>query len=210
MSININKNLNEEEIKKIALDIKKGKIAIFPTETVYGIGTNALNENACAKIFEIKGRNNSKALIVLISNYKMLESIVTDINEIERKLMNKFWPGPLTIILKKKEIVPNVVTGGSNEVGVRMTSGEVAHFLVEKAGVPIVAPSANLSGEQTGTKIKIIIEEFSDKVDYIIDTGDIESDLTSTVVKVENNKIRILREGKIIKEELSEIAEIVI
>lgn len=200
--------INQEEIEKIAIEMKKGKIAIFPTETVYGIGTNALDEQACNRIFQIKGRIKEKPLIVLISDKDMLNTIVKEINEIERKLIETFWPGPLTIIFQKKENIPYIITAGKEEVSVRMTSGRVAKMLVQVANVPIVAPSANLSGNPTGVNPEEIIEDFKESVDYMIDCGAIESDLTSTVVKVRENKIHIIREGKIRKEELEKIAEI--
>lgn len=200
--------IDVKEIEKIAEEMKNGKVVIFPTETVYGIGTNAFDEKACTRIFDIKGRIKEKPLIVLVSNEKMLEGIVKDINEIERKLIDTFWPGPLTIILKKRECIPNIVTAGKDEVSVRMTSGKIARLLIEKANVPIVAPSANLSGKPTGVNPSQIANDFEGKVDYMIDCGVINSDITSTVIKVEDNKIHIFREGKIKKEELKQIAEI--
>lgn len=200
--------VDEKEIKEIATEIKKGKIVIFPTETVYGIGTNALDEQACNKIFEIKGREKEKPLIVLISDKNMLNTIAKEINEIEKKLIEKFWPGPLTIVLQKKENIPYIVTAGKEEVSVRMTSGKIAQKLVQEADIPIVAPSANLSGKPTGVNPKDIVKDFEDTADYMIDCGIIESELTSTVVKVIENKIHVIREGKIKKEELEKIAEI--
>lgn len=203
-------DINIEELEKIAEEIRRGKIVIFPTETVYGIGTNALDEKACTKIYEIKGRIKEKPLIVLVSNKKMLEDIVININEIERKLMEAFWPGPLTIIFHRKKDGPisKVVTGGKEDVGVRMTDGKIANMLIEMSGVPIVAPSANLSGKSSGTKIKDMIEDLGDKVDYIMDCGDIKDETTSTLVKVEDGVIHILRQGKISKERLEKIAEV--
>lgn len=208
--INKESEIMPNEIEEIARGIKNGKIAIFPTETVYGIGTNAMDENACSKIFEIKRRDKKKPLIVLVSNKRMLEDIVEEINEIEKKLIEKFWPGPLTIIFKKKAIISDLISGGKEEIGVRMTSGKITHLLIETSGVPIVAPSANLSGNPTGIMPDKIRDELGLKVDYMVDCGEISSNLTSTVVKVEENKIRIFREGKISKEELKEIAEIIV
>lgn len=204
------KDVNTEDIKLLAREMVQGKIVIFPTETVYGIGTNALDENACKKIFEIKGRPKNKALIVLVSDLDMLGKMVDSISAIEQKLIEKFWPGPLTIIFKKKEKcgISNIVTGGKSDIGVRMTNGKIVKMLLKEAGVPIVAPSANLSGNPTGVKIENIIEELGDKVDYILDCGDIDDDITSTVVQVKGNVIYILREGKITKEELNQIAEV--
>lgn len=201
-------NIENNDLKEIAVKMKEGRIVIFPTETVYGVGTNALDKKACEKIFEIKGRPNNKPLIVLIYDFEMLKTIVQEPNEIEKELMEKFWPGPLTIILKKKSCISDVVTAGKEDVGIRMTSGEVARRLIEIAKVPIVAPSANLSGNPTGIKPDDIIRDLGDKVDYMIDCGYIKSETTSTVIKVEDKKIKVLREGVISKKELEKIAEI--
>ncbi len=202
--------VNMQEIDNIAQGIKEGKIAIFPTETVYGIGTNAFDDDACKRVYEIKERPMNKPLIVLISNLDMLYDIVNNVNELEKKLIDEFWPGPLTIIFEKKENckISNIVTSGENCIGVRMTSGIIPNLLIEKSGVPIVAPSANISGKSTGIKIKDIIEELGDKVDYVLDFGDVEKAVESTIVKVIENKIYILREGKILKKQLKKIGKI--
>lgn len=199
-----------ERLQEIGEAIIKGKNVVFPTETVYGIGANAFDEEACKKIFEIKGRPSQKPLIVLISDKNMLENIACHIGEIEKKLMEAFWPGPLTIILAKKAEckVPELVTAGKNEVSVRMTSGKIGKMLIEEAGVPIVAPSANLSGSPTGTKIQNIIHELGNKVDYMIDDGDFSNEVPSTLVKVQDDIIYVLRQGKISKQELEKIAEV--
>lgn len=202
--------VNINIIEEIAEGILSGKSAVFPTETVYGIGANALVNKACENVFEIKGRPNNKPLIILISNLDMLNGIIAPMNEVENKLIEKFWPGPLTIVLDKSKDckISEVVTAGKPNIGVRMTSGEIASLIIKKAGVPIVAPSANLSGKPTGTKIDNIIEKFGDKVDYILDCGDIESDVTSTVVEVKDDIICVLRQGKIGVEELEEVAKV--
>ena len=161
--------VNENDIDKVALEILNGKSVIFPTETVYGVGTNALEEDACNKIFEIKGRPKEKPFIVLISDFEMLNKIVCNISNLEMKLMKRFWPGPLTIVLEKdnQSKIPNVVTAGKSSIAIRMTSGKIVRQLIEKSGVPIIAPSANLSGKPTGVKMENIISELGDKVDYI-------------------------------------------
>lgn len=207
---NCRENISEDNIKQISEGIINSKIVIFPTETVYGIGANAYDDIACKKIFDIKKRNEEKALIVLISNLDMLYQIGVEINEIERKIMEKFWPGPLTIIFEKKQNckISEIATGGKKTIGIRMTSGNIARLLIEKAGVPIVAPSANLSGKPTGVKIENIIKELGDKVDFMLDCGDIDNDITSTIVQVKSEQIYILRKGKITKEELEEIGEV--
>lgn len=185
--------------------IKQGKIVIFPTETVYGIGTNGLNENAVKRLYEVKKRPLNKPISLLISNMKMVDLIAKDITETEYKIMKNFFPGPLTIILKKKDIVPDIVTAGQDTVGVRMPRGEVARKLVELAGVPIAAPSANISGEPSGTNLQEIMKHFDGKVDYYIDGGNSELGLASTIVKVIDGEPIILRQGSITLEQINKI-----
>ena len=205
---NEEKEVKIEEIKEAANGIKEGKLVLFPTETVYGIGANALDTNAVKKIFVAKGRASDNPLIVHISNINMLEQIVENIGEIEKRLINKFWPGPLTIIFNRKSenIIPNSVTAGLNTVGVRMPSNEIARELIELSGVPIAAPSANVSGRPSGTNVQDIIEELDGKVHYIIDGGKTIIGLESTVIRVIDKKIEILRPGKITLEELESVA----
>lgn len=193
------------ELKSAALCIKKGGLVLFPTETVYGIGASGLNENAVKKIYEAKGRKTDNPLILHISNMDMLDVIATDITDIEYKLMDAFWPGPFTIILKKKDIVPNIVTGGLDTVAVRMPSNKIANKLIEYSAVPIAAPSANISGKPSGTCIDDVYEELKDKMDIIIDGGRCEVGLESTVVKVDGEDVKILRPGKITKEQIEKI-----
>lgn len=182
--------------------IRSGGLVLMPTETVYGIGADGLNKNAVQKIFAAKGRKQDNPLILHISNMEMLDKIACDISDLEYKLMNKFWPGPLTIILKRKDIVPDIVTGGLDTVGVRMPSNKVANKLIELANTPIAAPSANISGKPSGTNIQDIIDELGNKVDYIVDDGECDIGLESTVIQVIQNEIIILRPGKITKEDL--------
>ena len=165
--------INEEEIQEAANEIKNGNLVLFPTETVYGIGANALDANAVEKIFIAKGRAQDNPLIVHVSNIKMVEEIVEEITELEKKLIENFWPGPLTIIFKRKsnEIIPDVVTANLDTVGIRMPSNLIAKELIEKSGVPIAAPSANVSGKPSGTNVEDIIEELDGKVAYILDAG---------------------------------------
>ena len=195
-----NKDLNK--IKEAAIEIQNGNIVLFPTETVYGIGANALDESAVKKIFKAKGRASDNPLIVHISNIDMLYNLVKEVGQVERKLMNNFWPGPLTIIFDRKGCVPNVVTAGLNTVGIRMPSNSVATKLIEFANVPIAAPSANISGKPSGTKIEDIIDELDGKVDYILDAGAVDIGVESTVIRVVGNKVHILRPGKITVEDI--------
>lgn len=203
-------NYKKEDISEAANYIKEGKLVLFPTETVYGIGANGLNEEAVKNIFIAKGRKQDNPLILHVSSISMVNSIAQDINEIEYKLMEKFFPGPITIILKKKDIVPNIVTGNLDTVGIRMPSNKIAHDLIELSNTPIAAPSANISGRPSGTNIQDIFEELNNKVDYIIDSGQTEIGVESTVVRVIEDKIHILRPGKITKEDLESISKVVV
>ena len=192
-------------LKKAAELIKQGKIVVFPTETVYGIGTNGLDEQAVKKLYNVKQRPLNKPISLLVSNMEMVTQIAKDITETEYKIMEKFFPGPLTIILKKQEIVPGIVTAGGDTVGVRMPSGEIARKLVEAAGVPIAAPSANITGEPSGTNLQNIKKYFEDNVDFYIDGGQSEIGLASTIVQVIDGKPQILRQGSITLEQINEI-----
>lgn len=203
--INLKEEYNEEKIKEAAQDILNGKLVIFPTETVYGIGANALNDNACKNIFKAKGRAGDNPLIVHVNNVDMIKQLVEEPNEVEKILISTFCPGPFTLILKAKNIIPKSVTAGLDTVGIRMPSNKIANKLIEYAGVPIAAPSANVSGRPSGTKIEDILKEFDGKVSTIIDDGMVDIGLESTVVRVIDNKVRILRPGKITKEDIEKL-----
>lgn len=208
------KYLKKEEIDdgaifEVANALKKGKIVVFPTDTVYGIGTNAYDKDACERIYEVKGRPKNKPLSVLISDISMLKEMVEDISPIEQKMIDIFWPGPLTIKFKKKAgVLPNVVSAGDEYIRIRLINESLVHKIIKNSGVPIVAPSANLSGSLTGTKIENIVKELGGKVDYILDCGDIESDTVSTIVQVEDGQVIIIREGKIKREELEKVVPV--
>ena len=192
-----------EEAGKV---IANGGLVLFPTETVYELGANGLNETAVKRIYIAKGSSSDNLLILHISDYDMLKTIAQNISEIEYKLMNAFWPGPFTIILERTSIVPNTVTGGLNTVGVHMPSNNIAHELIKYAGVPIAAPNANISGKPSETNLDDISNELFSKVDYIINGGSCDIGLESTVVRVINNVPHILRPGKITAEQLKSVA----
>ena len=168
--INFKKEYNEEEIKLVAEEIKTGNLVIFPTETVYGIGANAFNEEACKNIFKAKGRANDNPLIVHVNNEDMIKLVAKEPNELENKLIKEFCPGPFTIILKAKNSIPNIVTAGLDTVGIRMPSNKIANKLIEYANLPIAAPSANASGKPSGTKIEDIKKEFEGIISDIDNT----------------------------------------
>ena len=195
-------NINFDTLIQPANVIKSGGIVVFPTETVYGIGANGLNENAVKRLYEVKQRPFNKPISLLVNSIDMINEIAKDITELEYDLMRKFFPGPLTIILKKKDIVPNIVTANSNTVGVRMPANETALKLIEYAGVPIATPSANISGKPSATNLKEVMENFGEEVDYYIDGGPSKIGIASTIVQVIDEVPHILRQGSISKEEI--------
>lgn len=196
----------KQEIEKAGQIIRKGGLVLFPTETVYGIGADGLNEVAVRKIFIAKGRQQDNPLILHICNQEMLKTIVKEITPMEKKLIKHFWPGPFTLILKRTDEVPDVVTAGLDTVGVRFPNHLIAQSFIKQARVPIAAPSANLSGKPSGTNLTDIQKEFQGKVDLMLDGGDSEIGLESTVVRVIDETPHILRPGKITPEEIRMVA----
>lgn len=203
--INFKQTQNYEEIKAPAEAIKQGKLVLFPTETVYGIGADALSSEAVKNIYVAKGRASDNPLIAHIADIKMLEKLVLEVGEIEKKLINEFWPGPLTIVFKKRDIVPDVITGGLDTVAIRMPSNEIARKLIEYSNCPIAAPSANISGKPSGTLVEDIIEELDGKVEYIIDGGKVDIGVESTVIRVVDGVVHILRPGKVTPEDIENL-----
>ena len=203
--LDFKENIDDDKLKEIAKEIKNGKIAIFPTETVYGIGTNGLDESAVKKLYLVKKRSFNKPISLLVNNINMLEAVTKNITKLEYALIEKFLPGPLTIILPKKEIVPDIVTANSDTVGIRIPENKIALKLIEYAGIPIATPSANISGKPSGTSIQDIMKDFDKGVDYFIDDGPSKIGKASTIVKVINGIPHILREGKITKDKINEV-----
>ena len=190
------------ELKKVAQIIKNGGIVVFPTETVYGIGTNGLDANAIKKLYEVKKRSLSKPISLLVSDIDMIKKVAKNITEAENKIIENFFPGPLTIILKKKKIVPDILTANGDTVGIRIPDNEIARKLIKYAGVPIATPSANISGKSSGINLQDIKKEFKNKVDYYVEDKQISTGVSSTIVKIENGIPKILREGNITKKEI--------
>ena len=182
--------------------INKGGIVIFPTERVYGIGTKGLDANAVKKLYNIKKRPLNKPISLLVSDFDMLNKITRNITKKEYELMEKFFPGPLTIILNKKYIVPDIVTANTDTVGIRMPSNEITRKLIQYAGVPIAAPSANISGEPSNTNLDNLINIFKNSVDYYIDGGECKLGTASTIIKVIDEVPHILRKGSITEEQI--------
>jgi L-threonylcarbamoyladenylate synthase len=188
-------------IKKAADLIKKGEVVAFPTETVYGLGANALNSSAVKKIFKAKGRPSDNPLIAHISNKKQLSNLINaEIPEVVERLISEFWPGPLTIIFNKSKIVPDITTASLDTVAVRMPSHPVALALIEKVQLPLAAPSANSSGLPSPTKAEHVYNDLNGKVPLIVDGGICNIGVESTVIEIKANQVNILRPGGITKE----------
>ena len=203
-NINID-DIDLNEIKKHAKLIKEGNTVIFPTETVYGLGANALNENAVKKIYEAKGRPSDNPLIVHICDKEEVYNLAEDISEKAKIVMDNFWPGPITIVLNKKDIVPKTTSGGLETVAIRMPSNKIAQAIIRESGVPIAAPSANISGRPSPTKGYHVKEEMVGRVGGIILGGDCNFGLESTVLDMTEEIPMILRPGSITKEELEKL-----
>ena len=202
--IDIN-NIDKNEIKRQAKLLSEGKTVIFPTETVYGLGANALDEDAVKKIYEAKGRPSDNPLIVHIYDKEEVYNLAENINEKAKTIMDKFWPGPITIILNKKDIVPYRTSGGLETVAIRMPSHLIAREIIKEAGVPIAAPSANISGRPSPTKADHVYEEMNGRVSGIVLGGDCNFGLESTVLDVTTENPIILRPGSITKEDLEKV-----
>lgn len=204
--IQIDKNqLNMGIIKEAGDILKKGGLVAFPTETVYGLGANALDEQASGKIYEAKGRPSDNPLIVHIARLEDLHKITARIPEIAYKIADKYWPGPLTMIFEKNDIVPDGTTGGLASVAVRMPGDAAARALITAGGGYIAAPSANTSGRPSPTTAQHVEEDLSGKIELIIDGGSVEIGLESTIIDMTVHPPMILRPGAVTQEMLEEL-----
>lgn len=202
----ITKNQNNTDIIKQAGDIlKSGGLVAFPTETVYGLGADALNEQAAKKIYAAKGRPSDNPLIVHITNMEALDKITEYIPQEARIVADAYWPGPLTMIFRKSEIVPMGTTGGLNTVAVRMPSHEIAREVIDAGGGYIAAPSANTSGRPSPTAAEHVQEDLSGRIDMIVDGGAVEIGVESTILDMTVTPPMILRPGAITREMLNEV-----
>ena len=194
--------VNEESLKESADIIKSGGIVAFPTETVYGLGADALNPNAIEKIFLAKGRPNDNPLIIHIHNISVLDKYVKEIPSVLTMLSKLYMPGPLTVVLKKKDIIPNNVTAGLDTVAVRIPDNEIALKLIEYSNTPIAAPSANISGRPSPTMYEHVVSDLFGKADAIINGGKTRIGLESTVLDLTTEIPVILRPGGVSYESL--------
>ena len=191
-----------EAIKEAAEVIKRGGTVAFPTETVYGLGANALSKEAVQKIFVAKGRPQDNPLIVHVDGVQMMMPLVKDFDEKAKKLAEKFWPGPLTVIMKRSDKIPKEVSAGLDTVAIRMPSDEIARTLIKESGLPIAAPSANISGSPSPTLAKYVIGDLSGRVDMILNSHNCQVGVESTIISLAGEKPRLLRPGFVTVEQL--------
>ncbi|MBQ4061499.1 MAG: threonylcarbamoyl-AMP synthase [Christensenellaceae bacterium] len=194
----------EEGLTAAAKVIAEGGLCVFPTETVYGLGADALNEQAVKSIFTAKGRPQDNPLIVHICDISQADIAACDLSDMARKLLKRFWPGPFTAVLKKNSIIPDAVSAGLDTVGIRLPSSEYARELIKRSGCMIAAPSANLSGKPSPTKAAHVIEDMMGRVDVILDGGEADYGVESTVCDLTGEVPVILRPGGVTLEMIEE------
>ncbi len=198
-------NMTSADFKEAAELLRAGKLVAFPTETVYGLGGDAFDPTASARIYAAKGRPSDNPLIVHIADIKELEKLCVDVPEEAYLLADKFWPGPLTMIMNKADCIPKETTGGLTTVAIRMPSHPIARRLIQESGLPIAAPSANASGRPSTTKAEHVIEDLAGRIEMIIDGGSSDIGLESTIVDLTCRPVQILRPGYITIEMLKEV-----
>lgn len=198
-------NIEHIKIVEAARIIRKGGLVAFPTETVYGLSANALNRRACLKLFKAKNRPFNDPLIVHIASKEDVFRLAREISDTALKLIDRFWPGPLTLILKKSRLVPKIVTAGLDSVAVRMPANEIALAIIKAAKVPIAAPSANLFGRPSPTTPRHVLEDLSGKIDLLIDGGKVNVGIESTILDLAHQPHRILRPGGVSIEKIKEL-----
>lgn len=199
------KLVTADDIKEAGSIIRSGGLVAFPTETVYGLGADAMNEEAAARIYQAKGRPSDNPLIVHISDIEQVDMVAREVSGDAWKIMRHFWPGPLTVILKKKREVPDGTTGGLNTVAVRMPSHPVAQALIRESGRVIAAPSANTSGRPSPTTARHVMEDMKGKIPMIIDGGAVGIGIESTIVDMTGEVPMILRPGYITRAMLEDV-----
>ncbi len=186
-----------EDIDKAVSYLKQGKVVAYPTETIYGLGANALDRKAVKRIYDLKSRDYGLPIAILVADLTMLREVVVNVSDRALTLMRKFWPGALTILFPASDIIPKGFVTNTGKVGIRISSHPVAGALVERFGKPVTTTSANLSGFPPSLSVKHVQKYFGDKLSCIIDGGDCEPSRGSTVVDVADDTMRIIREGAI-------------
>jgi L-threonylcarbamoyladenylate synthase len=185
--------------------LKRGHVIVFPTETLYGLGADALNEAAVEKVFQLKGRASGKPISVLVANQEMLDTLIAKVPSTAQRLIDQYWPGPLTLILPGRKNISKYLCNSSGGVGVRISSQPIAASLVNGLGRPVTATSANPSGKEPARTLQEAKNYFANQVDVFIEAGALASRSGSTVVEVMEDSIRIIREGEIDASELRQV-----
>jgi L-threonylcarbamoyladenylate synthase len=198
--------ISRSELRRAAELLRRGELVAFPTETVYGLGANALDPEAVARIYQVKGRPSTSPLIVHVDSIEMARALAAEWPDTAAKLAALWWPGPLTLVLPKRAIVPDIVTAGLPAVGLRMPAAGVALDLIGEAGVPVAAPSANRFGELSPTTAEHVRRSLGDKVAMILDGGPAEVGIESTVVSLAGPKPILLRPGQITRQDIESLA----
>jgi len=199
--------IEEEKLEYIAEEFRKGKIIVYPTETFYGLGANPFNRETVKKIYHLKKREFGKPLPIIIHDKNQVEELAHDIPDMFYRISEKFWPGPLTIVLKARPIFPEEMVGEEKTIGMRLPNFEWLRKLVDKTGFPIIATSANISGEGEISSPVELTKIFYGEVDLIVDGGKTSGKKPSTVLDLTGNKPKIIREGIISKKEINEFLE---
>lgn len=203
--IDCSKSIDKKGINHAAELLKAGKLVVIPTETVYGLAANALNAESVAEIFKAKGRPQDNPLIVHVASPDWLPKYTLEVPEAARKLMDAFWPGPLTIILRKSPVIPDIVSAGLETAAFRCPSHPVAHAIIEASGIPLAAPSANLSGKPSPTLTSHVLQDLDGRVSAVVDGGPCGVGVESTVITLCGSCPRVLRPGGITPEQLKAV-----
>lgn len=199
------KRLSVENIDIIIDEIKSGNPVIIPTDTIYGIACDALNKKAVNKVYKIKKRDNNKPLTLNLNKKKDITKYAYITNKLEKEIIKKLMPGAITLLLKKKEYVVDLISKNSEYIGVRVPNNKIVKEIIKKINSPLVLTSVNISGEMPIIDLDDLNSEISNNIRYAIDVGIIDKGVESTIVKVTNNKVEILREGKITKKQIEDI-----
>lgn len=195
----------EEELRQAGDLLRAGGLVAFPTETVYGLGANGLDADACARIYEAKGRPSDNPLILHVASRSMVDQVAAAVPPLAEQLMAAFCPGPLTLILPRRSIVPDRITGGLDTVGIRMPEHDIARALIKAAGVPVAAPSANISGRPSPTTAELVARDMDGRIPLILDGGPCHFGVESTIVDCTGKQAVILRPGAVTREMLAEL-----
>lgn len=192
----------KDDFYKAADIIKDGGLAAVPTETVYGLAANGLDEASVAKIYEVKGRPETKPISLLVYDIKMAERFCENIPKDAYTLAESFWPGPLTMILKKSAAVPDIVTAGGDTVGVRCPDHDMTRAIINSAGIPLATPSANISGQPSPKNAAAVLEYFDGKIQCVVDGGECAVGIESTIIDMTSKPYKVLRAGGLSAEEI--------